>query len=238
VAYRGVRWGLEPPLVRERPEKNSNNDFRCYERINYTTWLERQVTTTRASRCIGMQLFLNSSEFLTISCFRENFLMISQTVQVSLRWQTDTPKHPQTDTADNNTTYAAAVAAQVVQVPFTPNWGSLQRSSRLAVWRGGSSLLLPHENPILDPAFQIFGPSSVAATASTPATHWLLDKFSKTILPSLHRDSHYLIRLTSPISDNWRLSKIDQKRERLRIIQPATLRPASQLLKKPNPTIF
>jgi len=47
-----------------------------------------------------MQPFLNSSELLDISCSHKNYMTVSQTVQESLFWQTNT--HPQADSAENN----------------------------------------------------------------------------------------------------------------------------------------
>ena len=119
-----------------------------------------------------------------------------------------------------------AVAAHVVQLPFTPNWGSLQRSSRLPVWRGGYSLS-PSLPRILS-SIRPFKSSVLRASLQLLQRQRLVDYCISSLKLSFLHFTATLIRLTSPISDNWRLSKIDQKRERLRIIQPATLQPVSQ----------
>jgi len=55
--------------------------------IVISTW---PLSPTRP-QCIEMQPFSNSSELLTVSCSHKTFIMITQTVQDLLHWQTDTP---------------------------------------------------------------------------------------------------------------------------------------------------
>jgi len=75
-----------------------------YTQTHIETLLKTVRMATRTSeslnhhprpQCIGMQLFSNSSEFLTLSCSHKNLTMISQTVQELSRWQTD--KHTRVD---------------------------------------------------------------------------------------------------------------------------------------------